>query len=134
MKHVKKSVLRRYVLFQIPDLLLVVLILLVLKRFIEIPDVVFWVFVACWVAKDILLYPLLGRFYDPNFQKNRFFSPVGKVGIVKEALVPKGKVQVNGELWQAEILDRTHSADVGEMVRVRGVNGLTLLVESEKPK
>ena len=134
MKHVKKSLLRRYVLFQIPDLLLVVLILLVLKRFIEIPDVVFWVFVACWVAKDILLYPLLGRFYDPNFQKNRFFSPVGKVGIVKAALVPKGKVQVNGELWQAEILDRTHSADVDETVRVRGVNGLTLLVESEKPK
>jgi membrane protein implicated in regulation of membrane protease activity len=134
MKPIKKSVLRRYVLFQIPDLLLVVLILLVLKRFIEIPDVVFWVFVACWVAKDILFYPLLGRFYDPNFQKNRFFSPVGKVGIIKEALVPKGKVQVKGELWQAEILDRTHSADVGETVRVRGVNGLTLLVESEKPK
>jgi len=134
MKHVKKSVLRRYALFQIPDLLLVVLILLVLKRFIEIPDVVFWVFVACWVAKDVLLYPLLGRFYDPNFQKNRFFSPVGKVGIVKEALEPKGKVQVKGELWQAEILDRTNSADVGETVRVRGVNGLTLLVESEKPE
>jgi len=132
MKHVKKSVLLRYALFQIPDLLLVVLILLVLKRFIEIPDVVFWVFVACWVAKDVLLYPLLGRFYDPNFQKNRFFSPVGKVGIVKEALRPKGKIQVKGELWQAESLDRTHSIGVGEKVRVRDVKGLTLLVESEK--
>lgn len=134
MKHIKKSVLFRYALFQIPNLILFIIVLLVLKRFIEIPDVAVWVFIGCWVAKDVLLYPLLGRFYDPNFQKNRFFSPVGKVGIVKEALGPKGKVQVNGELWQAEILDRTHSADVGETVRVRGVNGLTLLVESEKPE
>jgi membrane protein implicated in regulation of membrane protease activity len=113
-------------------LLLVVLILLVLKRFIEIPDAAFWVFIGCWVAKDVLLYPLLGRFYDPDFQKNRFFSPVGKVGIVKETLGPRGKVQVKGELWRAEILDETHGANVGEKVRVQGVNGLTLLVESEK--
>ena len=131
MKLGKSKVLLRYTLLQIPALLLFVLILLLVRRVVEITDIAVWFLIGCWVAKDIILYPIVGRYYDPNLQKN-WFSMVGKVGTVKEALRPRGKVQVKGELWKAEPVDRTHSMDVGEKVRARGVTGLTLLVESKR--
>ena len=39
---------------------------------------------------------------------------------------PRGRVAVGGEIWNARC---EQGADVGEKVRVRGVQGLTLLVE-----
>lgn len=131
MKPDKIRVLIRYTLFQIPALMLFALILLLVKRFVEIPDPVIWLLLGCWLAKDVILYPFVGRYYDPNLESN-WFSMAGKVGTVKEALNPRGKVQVKGELWNAEIIDRTDKVDAGEKVRVRGAAGLTLLVELEK--
>ena len=132
MKRINRSILLRYTLFQLPALFLFILILFVLRRVINIPDLAVWFLIGCWVAKDVILYPFVGRFYDPNLRKN-WFSMVGKVGTVKEALSPRGKVQVKSELWRAETLDRTHWVAVGEKVRVRGVAGLTLLVERQDP-
>lgn len=42
---------------------------------------------------------------------------------------PDGQVRVYGELWQARC---SAGADVGELVRVRMVDGLTLDVEPER--
>jgi membrane-bound serine protease (ClpP class) len=39
---------------------------------------------------------------------------------------PLGQVRMQGELWQARCEE---GADVGDTVRVRGLDGLTLLVE-----
>lgn len=51
---------------------------------------------------------------------------VGETGVAKSQLEPSGKVFVHGELWNA--VTSTPVAE-GEMIRVRGVEGLTLLVE-----
>jgi membrane-bound serine protease (ClpP class) len=51
---------------------------------------------------------------------------VGMRAEVVAALHPAGQVRVNGELWEAT---STPSADVGETVVVRGMDGLTLMVE-----
>jgi membrane-bound serine protease (ClpP class) len=51
---------------------------------------------------------------------------VGNIGIAQQALTPRGQVLVHGELWQAESSDPTAP---GEQVRVRSVDGLTLLVD-----
>ncbi|MBT9333049.1 NfeD family protein [Paracidobacterium acidisoli] len=51
---------------------------------------------------------------------------IGGIGIAQEALAPRGQILVHGELWFAE--SATPVAP-GEHVRVRAVNGLTLLVE-----
>ena len=51
---------------------------------------------------------------------------VGNIGIAQQPLVPRGQVLVHGELWQAESSDPTAA---GEQVRVRSVDGLTLLVD-----
>jgi membrane-bound serine protease (ClpP class) len=52
---------------------------------------------------------------------------VGTVGVAQEVLAPRGQILVHGELWLAESPDGPVGA--GERVRVRGVDGLKLLVE-----
>ncbi len=51
---------------------------------------------------------------------------MGAVGIAQQELTPRGQIIVHGELWVAEA-DAPVAA--GDSVRVRGVNGLKLLVE-----
>jgi membrane-bound serine protease (ClpP class) len=51
---------------------------------------------------------------------------IGNIGIAQQPLAPRGQVLVHGELWQAESSD---PAAAGEQVRVRSVDGLTLLVD-----
>lgn len=51
---------------------------------------------------------------------------VGVVGVARTPLSPKGKVFVQGELWDAV---STSSVDTGDAVRVRRVEGLVLDVE-----
>lgn len=51
---------------------------------------------------------------------------IGNIGIAQQALAPRGQILVHGELWQAESSD---PAAAGEQVRVRSVDGLTLLVD-----
>lgn len=53
---------------------------------------------------------------------------VGKTADVVTACRPLGQVRLQGELWQARC---AAGADPGERVRVRGLDGLTLLVERE---
>ena len=51
---------------------------------------------------------------------------IGAIGIVQQALTPRGQVLVHGELWQAE---SPQEVNRGERVRVRAIDGLMLLVE-----
>jgi membrane protein implicated in regulation of membrane protease activity len=51
---------------------------------------------------------------------------VGETAEVVTACRPTGQVRVHGELWQARC---EHGAAVGERVLVRGLEGLTLVVE-----
>jgi membrane-bound serine protease (ClpP class) len=51
---------------------------------------------------------------------------IGNIGIAQQPLAPRGQILVHGELWQAESSD---PAAAGEQVRVRSVDGLTLLVD-----
>ncbi len=51
---------------------------------------------------------------------------IGAPAVVVSACRPDGQVRVHGELWRARC---AAGADVGETVRIRAVEGLTLLVE-----
>ena len=51
---------------------------------------------------------------------------VGATGIAQQTLAPQGQILVHGELWMAEA---PAPVAAGDAVRVRAVNGLTLLVE-----
>jgi membrane-bound serine protease (ClpP class) len=51
---------------------------------------------------------------------------IGATAEVVAACRPSGQVRLQGELWRARCEE---GADVGERVRVRALEGLTLLVE-----
>jgi membrane-bound serine protease (ClpP class) len=51
---------------------------------------------------------------------------IGATAEVVAACRPRGQVRLGGELWQARCEE---GADVGELVRVQELDGLTLLVE-----
>ena len=55
-------------------------------------------------------------------------SLVGRVGIVRTGLAPRGQVQLGGELWTAELLDGEEALSPDARVEVVGVDGLRLLV------
>jgi membrane-bound serine protease (ClpP class) len=54
---------------------------------------------------------------------------VGELAEVVEACDPGGRIRVRGELWNAR---STAAAAAGKLVRVTGVDGLTLEVEPAK--
>ncbi|MGH2949679.1 MAG: NfeD family protein, partial [Solirubrobacteraceae bacterium] len=56
---------------------------------------------------------------------------VGHTGAVREPLDPLGQVQVFGELWRARAAGDA-ALPAGARVRVRSVDGLTLIVEPDE--
>lgn len=55
---------------------------------------------------------------------------VGRTGVAKTELAPTGMVQVGGELWSAQVEDRSAALRAGQDVEVIGVDGLRLRVRA----
>ena len=121
-------ILFRYSLLQLPGLALLILILILVQRWVDLPAWIVWGSIAVWVAKDAILYPFVWRAYDQDRPQGAN-SMVGVRGIAKDRLAPSGYVQIRGELWNAEVMEGSLPIEKGEAVRVRGVRGLTLLVQ-----
>lgn len=115
----------RYALLQVPGVALLVLVLIVVQRWVDLPAWFAWGIVAFWVAKDVILFPFVWRAYDSEDTN----SIIGARGIAEERLAPSGYVRLRGELWQAKVMGDGPPIDRGEAVRVRGIRGLTLLIE-----
>lgn len=123
-------ILLKYTLLQLPELAIVVFLLMLLGQWIEIPLWIFWGIIGVWVAKDVVLYPFVWRAYDWGRQIEN--NPMmGLTGTSKERLDPSGYVAVRGELWKAEVITYGHIIEKGQNVRIKGIRGLTLLVEHE---
>lgn len=118
----------RYTLFQLPAVAVLILILLLIRRWLDIPGWVLGGIVAAWVAKDVIVFPFVWRSYDRDLKRNAH-SMIGMRGIAKERLAPSGYVQVHGELWLAEVMGGGQPIERGEVVQVRKIRGLTLLVQ-----
>jgi membrane-bound ClpP family serine protease len=117
----------RYALFQIPDLCLLFLVLIVVRRWLDLPNWFTFGLILFWLTKDIVVFPFVWRAYDHP----RVRSMIGVKGFAEERLAPSGHVRVHGELWQAEVIGKTMRVEKGEAVRVREIDGLRLLVEPE---
>lgn len=120
-----------YLLLQVPDTLLVGLILFVLHRWAGLPSAWAVGAFAVWIVKDIAMYPLVRSAFAPSRTGPDAF--IGARGVVTDALAPLGYVTFNGELWRAESLRPQQAVPVGAPVVVRAVRGLTFLVEAETP-
>jgi membrane protein implicated in regulation of membrane protease activity len=120
-------VLLRYWLLQLPATGLLILILVLLRDRLSIPDWVLWSIVAIWVAKDALLYPLVWRSYDVAYPVTAH-SLEGAHGVATERIDSTGHVRVRGELWRAELTAGAPPIDKGEHVLVETRRDLILLV------
>ncbi|MCB0162930.1 MAG: NfeD family protein [Anaerolineae bacterium] len=118
----------RYALLQIPGLALLVLILIVIQQWVELPAWFTWGLVIIWVVKEAALFPLLWRAYDWDHAGDAN-SMVGLRGVVQKRLSPTGSVRVRGELWQARVMGDGPPIYEGEVIQVREIRGLTLFVE-----
>jgi membrane protein implicated in regulation of membrane protease activity len=106
------------------------LILVFVRRWVDIPAWFFWGLVALWVAKDVILFPFTWRAYDWDRRGDKN-SMIGARGIAEDRLAPSGYIRVHGELWQGEVMEGGPPIDRGERVRVLGIRKLTLLVQSD---
>jgi len=125
-------IIGRYVLYQLPALVVLILILVFVRRWVDLPGWLGWGLVALWVAKDVVLFPFTWRAYDRSGrQRVDLTQMVGALGIAEERLAPSGFVRVRGELWHAEVEGGGPPVERGEAVRVRDIHGLRLLVVPE---
>ena len=121
-----------YALLQLPALALLILALILVQRWIEIPAWFFWGLISIWVAKDIILFRYTWRAYDWNRPPSGVNSMIGARGIAEERLNPSGYIRIGGELWKAEVAEGDPPIERGGGVRVKGAQGLTLRVEPDK--
>ena len=123
-----RKVLTRYTLFQIPALVILVLLLWVVRRWLNIPLWISACVLVVWIIKDVVLFPITWKAYDTD-SKGKTHTMIGKKGKVKNRLDPAGYVVVNGELWKAEAAGEGAVIEEGEDVRIVNIDGLTLYVE-----
>ncbi len=128
----KSRTIARYTLFQIPVLILLSLGLGAAVRWWDLPVLVAFGLVAAWIAKDVIMYPILCVAYQSG-GSGGVYEIHGALGVVVQPLAPSGYVRLGSELWRAELVTNSGSVSVGSAIRVVEVRGLTLLVESVTP-
>jgi len=119
-------VVGRYALFQLPELAAVVAILMVLVWAEVAAARTAALFCLLWVAKDAALYPLTRaayRHHDPA-DPHRM---IGRRGVARRELSPRGWVFVGGALWRAEVGGNEPLA-AGTEIEVVDVRGIRLTV------
>lgn len=117
----------RYALFQIPGTALVGVLLLALWDETGLPGWIGVLLFVAWIAKDVALYPLLRRAYEPGAPSGAG-DLVGAIGVARADLDPDGQVLVRGEIWRARAVEGAEPIPAGAEVVVRGVDRFTLLV------
>ena len=124
-------VVLRYALLQLPGLAVLVMVLIVLRRWVDLPGWVMVTLLALWVAKDMVLFPFVWRSYDSDHATHGG-DLIGERAVALESLEYSGYVRVRGELWKAEIIKGWSAVKKGEEVQIVSVDGLTLYVRPKK--
>lgn len=119
---------RRYLLFQIPGVVLFTILVVAAARAFDLSAATIAVALVLWIAKDIALYPMLAKSYEQRKGPDRL---VGSSAVVTEPLVPEGWVRAGGELWRARA--SSGSIPAGSEVRIVEVERLTLVVDAITP-
>jgi membrane-bound serine protease (ClpP class) len=126
------STFTKYLLFQVPEWILVLLVLAFLSDRIDFPR---WIgppgLFAIWVIKDLALYPLLRRAYESK-PPSGVKQLIGARGVAQQELSPRGYVRIRGELWMAEFRRNDRRIPPGSSVKVLAARGMTLIVDGEE--
>jgi len=126
LKNVNLKIVIRYTLLQIPEFILILIGLHLIRIRFDLADWLFWTVILISAAKDILLFPFIWPAYDWDNPKHK--DPMlGMRGVTRERLAPKGYIFIKGELWMAQINGET-AIEKDRDVVVTQVKGLTLMV------
>jgi membrane-bound ClpP family serine protease len=117
----------KYFLLQLPGAVTFALVILLVRHWMEFPGYLAWLLLGIWIGKDIFMFPVLWRFYDPSQHPDRF-RMIGRKGTAVTNLNPEGYVMVQGERWQAGIAEGGNPIGQGESICVEAINGLKLTV------
>lgn len=123
-KNIPKKVIIRYSLLQLPGIFFLIVILILVKRWIVIPDIIFWGIIAVWVVKDIILFFYTWRAYE---WKNKD-KMIGAQGTTMEKIITSGYIIVNGEKWHA-VNHGDEPVEKEETVHIHDRKGLTLYIK-----
>jgi membrane protein implicated in regulation of membrane protease activity len=126
-------VVLRYALIQVPFTALVTVVLIWVRKWVDLPIWFICGLIAFLVIKDIVLFPFVWRAYDPD-SPGLTNTMEGARGIALNDLHPSGYVEIRAERWQAEVIEGSPPIRRGQAVRVRGIRGLTLLVQLDPKK
>ncbi|MGD9763308.1 MAG: NfeD family protein [Candidatus Binatia bacterium] len=126
------SPLMRYALFQVPALAVITVVLWAFWRWGGVPGWVVLLVIAGWIAKDLLLYPLVKRSYERVPQG--VAAMVGKRGVARRRLAPEGTIALGAEVWRAELAPGAAPVDPGRPVRVVSARGRTLIVRDDSAR
>ncbi len=126
-KETKQRIVLRYALYQIPDMVIFVLILFLLRQWVDLSLWLYIGVVTLWMVKYVLAFTFVWPAYDkPRLGDVK--SLIGTEGIAEERLDPSGYIRVHGELWRAEVIGKI-PIEKGQTVLIERACGLTLLVK-----
>lgn len=95
---------------------------------------IFW-FVIVSVATLVLTRPLVKRYVDRRSVATNADRNIGRTAVVTERidnLAATGAVQLAGVVWTARSTDDAVAIEPGTHVTVRAIEGVKLIVESER--
>ena len=118
---------RRYLLFQIPGWILVILLLGAAHRWLALSIPVAVALFLLFVAKDFLIYPYVRKAYEIDNRTGAELL-IGMTGVTKQPLDPEGYVLVKGELWRAIASPPGRPIPQNTEVLIQAVSELTLIV------
>ncbi len=123
---IPKKAIRKYTLLQIPELLLIVIILYVIHRFWKFPIYYSFVVIALWIVKDIVLLPFVWHAYDSQSDDSE--KLIGKLGVTRDRLTPEGQIKLKNEIWKAISINGS-DIEKDNVVSIEKIEGLTLYVK-----
>lgn len=124
-------VLLRYTALQIPGLVACLLGTIAAHEWLGVPIEVAVGAVLVWIVKDAVLFPFVRAAYEPAPGRPHG-DLLHAIGIAHDGLPDReGYIRLGPELWRARRASGCPPLAPGEAVRIIGVEGLTLIVESD---
>ena len=120
---ITKGTIIRYTLFQIPELAVLLVVMMLVRHWITIPWILFYGIISAWIIKDVILFFYTWKAYIPKKDD----VMIGKLGITLERIIDTGYITIDGERWSA-LNSSERPIEKGQKIFVVERKGLTLLV------
>jgi len=126
-----RKIIIRYSLFQIPSLIIVILVVFTVHHWYTLNNAVILIIILLWIVKDIAVFPFVWKAYSEK-DHDKLSSILKQQGVAIDDINPKGFVKINGEIWQAELVDPHVPITKGQVIEVVEITKLKLKVRKHQ--